>query len=242
MVEFIEIEEIIEISYNDYVYDIEVENEHNYCANDYIVHNCITSSNTSIHMPMASLINDIALIKKEISQTANIPYENLPKIIADGGIRNYNDIIKALALGADYVMVGSVFAKAIESSAIMTAYVKHAFEKGEYVKIVVKPDEISYNQEEKKYYYKNTLIEKLTKQFYGMASAKGQKDLYGKKIKTSEGIEKELDVEYSLSGWSENFIDFLRSAMSYLNAKTLKDIREAKVIILSNNAFNAINR
>jgi GMP reductase len=38
------------------------------------------------------------------------------KIVADGGFREYSDIIKALALGADYVMLGSILNKCLESS------------------------------------------------------------------------------------------------------------------------------
>ena len=58
---------------------------------------CITSSNTGIHYPIASLIQECKKIKDAVGG---------PKIVADGGIRNYSDIIKALVLGADYVMVG----------------------------------------------------------------------------------------------------------------------------------------
>ena len=67
---------------------------------------CITSSNTGIHYPMASLINECYKVKNE---------NNLKiKLVADGGIRNYSDVIKALALGADYVMIGGLFARFIE--------------------------------------------------------------------------------------------------------------------------------
>ena len=43
--------------------------------------------------------------------------KSLPKIVCDGGIRGYSDIIVALALGADYVMIGSLFAAMDESCA-----------------------------------------------------------------------------------------------------------------------------
>lgn len=36
-------------------------------------------------------------------------------LVADGGIRNSGDMVKALAMGADVVMIGSLFAKSFES-------------------------------------------------------------------------------------------------------------------------------
>lgn len=71
---------------------------------------CITTSNVSCHYPQASLIDKCYEHKKH--------YFNYtcPKIIADGGIRNYDHVIKALALGADYVMIGSLFAQCLESA------------------------------------------------------------------------------------------------------------------------------
>lgn len=69
---------------------------------------CITSSQTAIHYPMASLIDEIRAIKESMPGFTT-------KIIADGGIRNYDDVIKALSLGADYVMIGSLFAEMEEA-------------------------------------------------------------------------------------------------------------------------------
>lgn len=73
---------------------------------------CTTSSNTAIHYPQASLLNDI-----------NVTYSKNRKlkIIADGGIRNFSDVIKALALGADYVMIGGLFSSFLESAGNITA-------------------------------------------------------------------------------------------------------------------------
>ena len=87
---------------------------------------CITTSNVSIHYPQATLINETYLVKKDLEYdeeriASNIyvkKYGNLPRIVADGGIRNYDHVIKALALGADCVMIGSLFSQCIESAGI----------------------------------------------------------------------------------------------------------------------------
>lgn len=168
---------------------------------------CITSSNLGIHYPIASLLTEIYRIKKEIVDD----YKNLPYIIADGGIRNYSDIIKAVGiLGADYVMVGSVFAKMLESAA---------------------PKDNNENGE-------------LVATFYGMASKQGQIALNGAKTKTSEGIMKQLKVEYTMEGWIKNFIDYLRSAMSYTNCHNIKEFNPDNVdgIIISQEAQKSINK
>lgn len=119
-----------------YKYIVENFNEYNRksgkydCLVDYIRvgigggSGCITTSNVSIHYPQASLINETYKIKKKLkgeTERENA-YESrgvwghLPQIIADGGIRNYDHVIKALALGADGVMVGSLFSQCIESA------------------------------------------------------------------------------------------------------------------------------
>ena len=74
---------------------------------------CITSSNTGIHYGIASLISETVEIKRKYE----ISGVKCPKIIADGGIRNYSDVVKALALGADYVMIGTLFSSLQESAA-----------------------------------------------------------------------------------------------------------------------------
>ena len=87
MVEFVEIKSKKILETDEVMYDFEVSENHQYIANNYVVHNCITSSNTGIHYPMASLINETFLIKKKLSKERNINIDKLPKIIADGGIR-----------------------------------------------------------------------------------------------------------------------------------------------------------
>lgn len=61
--------------------------------------------------PMASLLIDINSTKT----TAGIGIKQT-KIIADGGIKSHADILKCLALGADYVMIGREFAQLVEAN------------------------------------------------------------------------------------------------------------------------------
>ena len=72
----------------------------------------VDTSTYGFHWPMASLLDAIKTFKK--SAGAGLPKQ--PKIIADGGIQCYSDIVKALALGADYVMIGRQFASVIEAA------------------------------------------------------------------------------------------------------------------------------
>ena len=218
---------------------------------------CITASNTAIGYPIASLISEIASIKDEYIDRG-IDKDLLPKIVADGGIRNYSDIIKAIALGADYVMCGSIFSKMIESAAIKV------MERGGYKKVNLKfPKERYENLKCNNGYwsgdYTDEFVEylkskgretkkesheigKLSAKIYGMASKAGQIAMNGKKTRTSEGIEKTLPVEYTMATWVENMTDYLRSAMSYTNSRTLDDLKKADVVLISKNTYESINK
>ena len=65
---------------------------------------CLTSKQLGVSYPYASLISEISELKYR--------FHSHCKIIADGGMSDYSDIIKCLALGADYVMCGKLFAQA----------------------------------------------------------------------------------------------------------------------------------
>lgn len=180
---------------------------------------CITSSNTGVHYPMASLISECSKLK-------NKHYS--PYLIADGGIRNYSDVIKALALGADYVMIGSLFAKCLESAGakMFTNY------KGE--------KEMCSAQDAYELYEKGA---QLYTRFYGMASADGQIAICGKKTKTAEGIVKMLPVEYKLATWIDNMESYLKSAMSYCDSYSLEDFIGKQILIINSvNTINSVNK
>lgn len=216
---------------------------------------CITATQLGIFCPMATLISDIYNIKKFLLSQGK---KNLPKIVADGGVRNYDDIIKALALGADYVMCGSIFSKMMESSAPkflgkdskvrlrfpIERYKNLKFDGNNWVGNYT--DEFLAELESKgvkKDDNAQIVIGKVKSMYYGMASERGQIALNGSKTKTSEGNMKLLDVTYTMHGWSTNFKDYLRSAMSYIGCTRINDIAEcSEVIINSKNASESINK
>lgn len=167
---------------------------------------CTTSCNTAIHNGMASLIMNIYKMKQEQVQLED---QFAPKIVADGGFDSYDKIIKALALGADYVMIGKLFAQAEEAC-------------GEVV-----------NSSEYFNPYTNKIEWERSRIYYGMSTKRAQKENGNSSLKTSEGIQIKVPIKYTLKGWTENFVDYLRSAMSYTNSRTLEQFVDSDKVILS---------
>lgn len=200
---------------------------------------CITSSNTGIHCPMASLIDKCWLAREEVCGNT--------KIIADGGIRNYSDVIKALALGADYVMIGSLFAQCMESAAPKVYDDNEPFYPQFFKEMTYINNEwhCTPNSRGLMYgWFKKEVFPEILIDFYGMASAKGQCEISGSKTKTSEGISKSLPVLYTIKGWTENMIAYMRSAMSYCDINYIKNFNPntVSVYIMSTEAKNSINK
>lgn len=201
---------------------------------------CSTTSNTSTHYPIASLIDEMVKIKREIIESTN--NTNITKIIADGGIRNFSDVNKALALGADYVMIGGLFSSLVESCAKTFYYDIN----DDIVELHPITDDEVFEENGIFHYKKNNkihIINKIYKIFYGMASRNGQIDINGKKTKTSEGLVKTIECTTNLYKWAENMTDYLRSAMSYTNCKTLDEFnKNVNCVLISNNTFNSVNK
>ena len=83
----------------------------------------------------------------------------------------------------------------------------------------------------------------LYKSYRGMSTKAVQKKWGKKKLTTSEGIAKYNKVGYKLSGWLENFKDYLRSAMSYTNSRTLENfIGQVQCVFISQNALNRFKK
>lgn len=266
---------------------------------------CLTSANSSVGMSNASLIDDIYKIKQSLitKYKGEKPEDNkyfvYTKIIADGGIKNYSDVIVALACGADYVMIGGIFASFIESCAELNistgmndrnkgflynhnlesdiysfsiprtadAYTeynafisKYDLNPAKFTNaplvynetydhmIVILTREQLYIPEVSKWIIKHT---HLTKTSHGMSTKEAQIDALKNrgetfnrsKLKTSEGKAIEQEVHYSVYQWTENFKDYLRSAMSYTDHKTLQDfIGNCTLTIKSQGTMMTVNR
>ena len=184
---------------------------------------CLTTQQLGVGYPMASLIQECYHVSLGLDTPA--------KIVADGGMQKYSDIIKAIALGADYVMLGSIINKCLESCGDNYFQVDPN-QPASKVKITPTEALERYNEDKQ-----------VLKLFRGMSTKEVQKKWGNENIKTSEGVVRYKEVEYTLAQWVDNFESYLRSAMSYCNARTLSDfVDNAEFINITPNAFNRFNK
>jgi len=177
---------------------------------------CLTTQQTGVGFPIASLIKETYIESIKLNTPA--------KIVVDGGIRKYSDIIKALALGADFVLIGGLFNKALESAADTYLWKK-----------------FKVNQKFAKWLFKNNF--KLYKRYRGMSTKEVQRIFSNTDVKTSEGTVKYNQVEWLLEDWIENFDHYLRSAMSYCGASNLDEfIGKVEHNIISQNAYRRFTK
>lgn len=95
------------------VYDLTVETDHSYNINGIVVHNslCETRIRTGIGVPQVTAI--IEALRGVREAGSDVP------IIADGGIKTAGDVAKAISLGADSVMLGSLLAGTRETPGVI---------------------------------------------------------------------------------------------------------------------------
>ena len=65
-----------------------------------------------IHAPMATAVSDVAAARRDYLDESGGRYVH---VIADGGLGTSGDIVKAIACGADAVMLGTILARAAEA-------------------------------------------------------------------------------------------------------------------------------
>lgn len=186
---------------------------------------CTSSANVSIHYGTATLLDQLNEERKAYAHSHN---GNAPtKIVVDGGIGWFDDIQKSLALGADAVMAGKIFAECEE--ACEPVYYAMNLEVAHNKECRIVPANKNDGPEFEKEGYKKF------RDYYGMSSKRAQLQISDDKtkLKTSEGIDKPVEVKYPVAKWVDNMQSYLRSCMTYTNSHTIKELREnAQVIIL----------
>lgn len=153
------------------------------------------------------------------------------KIIADGGIKNSGDIAKALAAGADAVMVGSLLSGTLETPSV-EEYIKNQVHmmKFQYKDIT---DEDA-KERILKYYIHDVKIP-----YRGSASSES----YAKQGKIAdhrspEGVSTEVKYKGPVEPILQQLRAGLQSAMSYVNAFTIEEFKEnAELVEITNSGM-----
>jgi IMP dehydrogenase len=148
---------------------------------------CTTRVVSGIGVPQITAVNNCA----QAAQKYNIP------IISDGGIKYSGDITKAIAAGADTVMLGSLFAGTEESPGEMEIYQGRSFKVYRGMGSIA-----AMRQGSKDRYFQE-----------------GQKKL------VPEGIEGRVAFKGSLSETVFQLIGGLRSGMGLCGCKTIEDLK-----------------
>lgn len=184
---------------------------------------CTTSCHTGVHYPMATLLDEINIIRKKMERRNRIRHffglkpKHLTKVIADGGINTFDDITKSLVLGADAVMCGKMFNECEEA-----AYEpKFALNEEDFMQGRVY-DEQNAEGTLKKY-----------REYFGMGSEKAKRLTDSSSIFAAEGISRPTEVKYTLKELVDKIKSYLCSCMSYTNCETLDELRNnCEVVVL----------
>jgi inosine-5'-monophosphate dehydrogenase len=179
------------------VYDLEVDcPTHSFIADNAIVHNsiCTTRVVAGVGVPQVTAIFDAA----EVARREGVP------VIADGGVKSSGDVAKAIAAGADAVMLGSFLAGTDES-----------------------PGDVIVHQGErfKEYRGMGSLgamrARGFSKDRYFQGDVEDPGDL------VPEGIEGRVAYKGPLRPIVHQLVGGLRQAMGYCGAATIEELKQA---------------
>lgn len=173
---------------------------------------CATADLTGISQDTPLMLQTLKTLKSVVEEefVKTNQYLSIPKIVIDGGISKIRDIVVALAMGADYVMCGKIFAKTEEACG-------EIFEK----LLPVETEEICDTCIPKKINTINRLEWIPGRMYYGMSTERAQKEMGNKRLKSSEGYEYWVPIEYKLTDWTKQFVNAISSTMSYCNCTQL---------------------
>ncbi|HZH86767.1 MAG TPA: IMP dehydrogenase [Brumimicrobium sp.] len=160
---------------------------------------CTTRIIAGVGVPQITAINDVA----RALEGTGVP------VIADGGIRYTGDIVKAIAAGADTVMVGSMFAGTEESPG----------------------DTIIYQGRKFKAYRGMGSIEAMEK---GSKDRYFQDNEDDSKKLVPEGIAGRVPYKGRLEEVVYQIVGGLRAGMGYCGAATIEDLQGAEFVRITN--------
>lgn len=160
---------------------------------------CTTAIQTGIYVPPITLIQDTFDERKRILDLYQsykpTKYYRKTKIIADGGIKCFGDISKALVAGADGVMIGGMAARIRECC-------------GEVYTVYGSGSTPSVDR----------------RLMYGMSTKRAQED-YGKTTRVhAEGTEGYVNIEYDLDTFVSKAEQYLKSTCTYLGTHNLNEL------------------
>jgi IMP dehydrogenase len=162
---------------------------------------CTTRVVAGVGVPQVTAIYEASLAAKP----AGIP------VIGDGGLQYSGDIAKAIAAGADTVMLGSLLAGCEESPGEMV------FVNGKQYKMYRGMGSLGAmrNRERGKSYSKDRYF---------------QDDELREDKLIPEGIEGQVPFRGPLSAVADQLVGGLRMAMGYCGARTIEDLQEARFV------------
>jgi IMP dehydrogenase len=160
---------------------------------------CTTRVVVGVGMPQISAVVECSKVAKKNGKT----------IIADGGIKFSGDLTKALALGANAVMIGNLLAGAEESPG----------------------ETILFQGRTYKVYRGMGSLGAMSK---GSKDRYGQMDIEDQEKLVPEGIEGKVPYKGSASAVIHQLVGGLRSGMGYLGAKNIEELQaKAKFVQIS---------
>lgn len=162
---------------------------------------CTTRVVAGVGVPQASAVEEVVSVCKQKGIG----------VIADGGIKHSGDIVKALALGADAVMLGSLLAGVEEA-----------------------PGEVFEENDKKFKAYVG--MGSLAAMERGSADRYFQKNGTPTKKLVPEGIEAKVPYKGPLADTIYQLIGGIKSGMGYCGAKTLQNLYENSVFVRITNA------
>ncbi len=177
---------------------------------------CTTRVISGMGVPQITALQSVV----PVAASAGIP------VIADGGIKYSGDMVKALAVGANAVMMGSFFAAAEEAPGKT---------------VILQRDQVPHRFRS---IFQTNKNEYLFKEYRGMGSVSAMKrggevhseeEFHGKSyqdgVLVAEGVEGLVPVKATLQALVDQALGGIRSGFYYVGAKNIYELREKAAFI-----------